>query len=175
MNLIKRYSFFLVTIFAISTLYIVNKEIGLKAATITLSSFKEMIMVIPPIFILGLLDIWVSKEIMVKYMGEGSGIKGVLIAILIGSAAAGPLYGAFPVAAVFMKKNVSFKNVVIFMGAWSTTKIPMFLFEVSSLGLKFALTRLIVDIFGIIIIAHVLSNLVSKEELKKLYINVEKF
>ena len=61
------------------------------------------------------------------------------------------------------------------MGAWSTTKIPMFLFEVSSLGLKFALTRLIVDIFGIIIIAHVLSNLVSKEELKKLYINVEKF
>ena len=74
-----------------------------------------------------------------------------------------------------MKKNVSFKNVVIFMGAWSTTKIPMFLFEVSSLGLKFALTRLIVDIFGIIIIAHVLSNLVSKEELKKLYINVEKF
>jgi uncharacterized membrane protein YraQ (UPF0718 family) len=165
MNLIKRYSFFLVTIFAISTLYIVNKEIGLKAATITLSSFKEMIMVIPPIFILlGLLDIWVSKEIMVKYMGEGSGIKGVLIAILIGSA-----------AAVFMKKNVSFKNVVIFMGAWSTTKIPMFLFEVSSLGLKFALTRLIVDIFGIIIIAHVLSNLVSKEELKKLYINVEKF
>ena len=105
MNLIKRYSFFLVTIFAISTLYIVNKEIGLKAATITLSSFKEMIMVIPPIFILlGLLDIWVSKEIMVKYMGEGSGIKGVLIAILIGSAAAGPLYGAFPVAAVFMKK-----------------------------------------------------------------------
>jgi len=150
MNLIKRYSFFLVTIFAISTLYIVNKEIGLKAATITLSSFKEMIMVIPPIFILlGLLDIWVSKEIMVKYMGEGSGIKGVLIAILIGSAAAGPLYGAFPVAAVFMKKNVSFKNVFIFMGAWSTTKIPMFLFEVSSLGLKFALTRLIVDIFGI--------------------------
>ena len=176
MNLIKRYSFFLVTIFAISTLYIVNKEIGLKAATITLSSFKEMIMVIPPIFILlGLLDIWVSKEIMVKYMGEGSGIKGVLIAILIGSAAAGPLYGAFPVAAVFMKKNVSFKNVFIFMGAWSTTKIPMFLFEVSSLGLKFALTRLIVDLFGIIIIAHVLSNLVSKEELKKLYINVEKF
>ena len=97
MNLIKRYSFFLVTIFAISTLYIVNKEIGLKAATITLSSFKEMIMVIPPIFILlGLLDIWVSKEIMVKYMGEGSGIKGVLIAILIGSAAAGPLYAGLP-------------------------------------------------------------------------------
>ena len=176
MNLIKRYSFFLVTIFAISTLYIVNKEIGLKAATITLSSFKEMIMVIPPIFILlGLLDIWVSKEIMVKYMGEGSGIKGVLIAILIGSAAAGPLYGAFPVAAVFMKKNVSFKNVFIFMGAWSTTKIPMFLFEVSSLGLKFALTRLIVDIFGIMIITHVLSNLEPKEEQKKLYINVEKF
>ena len=176
MNLIKRYSFFLVTIFAIIVLYMINKQIGLKATTITLSSFKEMIMVIPPIFILlGLLDVWISKETMVKYMGEGSGVKGVIIAILIGSAAAGPLYGAFPVAAVFMKKNVSFKNVVIFMGAWSTTKIPMFLFEVSSLGLKFALTRLIVDIFGIIIIANILTSLVSKEEVKKLYINAEKF
>jgi hypothetical protein len=58
----------------------------------------------------------------------------VVLAILIGSAAAGPLYGAFPVAAVFMKKGVKFSNILIFIGAWSTTKIPMILFEVSSLG-----------------------------------------
>lgn len=43
---------------------------------------------------------------MMKYMDEGSGIKGIMIlSIIFGSAAAGPLYGAFPVAVVFMKKG----------------------------------------------------------------------
>lgn len=79
--------------------------VGLKAFDTTMFSLKEMILVIPPVFILlGLLDVWVPKETMVKYMGEGSGLKGILLAFFIGSAAAGPLYGAFPVAAVFMKK-----------------------------------------------------------------------
>ena len=133
-----------------------------------------MLLVIPPVFLLlGLLDVWVPREIMIKYMGEGSGLKGILLAILIGSAAAGPLYGAFPVAAVFMKKGVKFSNILIFIGAWSTTKIPMFLFEAASLGLKFAVTRLIVDIPGIILIAYVLSKLISKKEIEKIYTNAE--
>jgi hypothetical protein len=83
---------------------------------------------------------------MIRYMGEGSGLKGILLSMFIGSAAAGPLYAAFPVSAVFMKKGVSFSNVMIFIGAWSTTKIPMVLFEFQSLGARFALTRLLVDI-----------------------------
>lgn len=129
-----------------------------------------MLLVIPPIFILlGLLDVWVPRETMIKFMGEGSGLKGILLAIIIGSAAAGPLYGAFPVAAVFMKKGVKFMNILIFIGAWSTTKIPMFLFEIASLGSKFAITRLIIDIPGIIIIAFILSKIVSKNEVQKLY------
>jgi uncharacterized membrane protein YraQ (UPF0718 family) len=131
---------------------------------------KEMLFVIPPIFILlGLLDVWVPKETMIKYLGEGSGLKGILLAIFIGSAAAGPLYGAFPVAAVFMKKGVKFMNILIFLGAWSTTKIPMFLFELSSLGSRFAISRLLIDIPGIIIIAFILSKMVSKKEIEELY------
>lgn len=110
-----------------------------KALNMLYFSLKEMILVIPPIFILlGFLDVWIPKETMVKYMGPGSGITGTGLAILIGSAAAGPLYGAFPVAAVFMKKGVSLSNILIFIGAWSTTKIPMFLFELAALGPKFA-------------------------------------
>ena len=95
------------------------------------------------------------------------------MSILIGSAAAGPLYGAFPVAAVFMKKGVKFSNILIFIGAWSTTKIPMLLFEMTALGTKFAITRLLIDIPGIIIIAYVLSKLVTKDEVKEIYENAE--
>jgi len=170
MKTVKRYRWFLLAAAGILTLTMFNSTLGLKAMDITAYSFKEMILIIPPIFVLlGLLDIWVPKETIMKYMGEGSGIKGTLLAIFIGSAAAGPLYGAFPIAAVLMKKRVSFLNVLVFIGAWSTTKIPMFLFEMGSLGGKFALTRLLVDLPGIIIIAYLIRMMVSKEEVEKLY------
>lgn len=173
-KIFKRYRVFIIVAFAIILLTIMNSEIGLKALGISAYSFLEMLLVIPPIFILlGLLDVWVPRETMIKFMGEGSGIKGIILAIAIGSAAAGPLYGAFPVAAVFMKKGVKFSNILIFIGAWSTTKIPMLLFEMQSLGMKFTITRLLVDIPGIILIAFILSKFFKKEEIQKIYENAE--
>lgn len=174
-KIIKRYRMFFIVLIAMLFLTIFNQQLGIKALRITGNSVIEMLLVIPPIFILlGLLDVWVPRETMIKYMGEGSGIKGVLLAIFIGSAAAGPLYGAFPVAAVFMKKGVKFMNILIFIGAWSTTKIPMFLFEIAALGNTFAITRLLIDIPGIIIIAYILSKMVSKKEVQTLYENAAK-
>ena len=174
--IIKKYRAFIIALLAVLTLTIFNYNLGMKALSITAYSFKEMILIIPPIFVLlGLLDVWVPRETVVKYMGEGSGLKGIILSFFIGSAAAGPLYGAFPIAAVFMKKGVKFSNILIFIGAWSTTKIPMILFEVASLGPKFAITRLLIDIPGIIIIAAILSKLVSKDEINEIYKNAEKF
>jgi uncharacterized membrane protein YraQ (UPF0718 family) len=167
---LKRYRVFIIVFIAMIVLTLFNQQLGWKALSITANSVKEMLLVIPPIFILlGLLDVWVPRETMVKYMGEGSGLKGVLLAIFIGSAAAGPLYGAFPVAAVFMKKGVKFMNILIFIGAWSTTKIPMFLFEMAALGSRFAIARLLIDIPGIIIIAFIISKMVSNKEVEALY------
>jgi uncharacterized membrane protein YraQ (UPF0718 family) len=169
-KLMKRYRVFIIVLIVMIVLTLFNRQLGLKALSITANSVKEMLLVIPPIFILlGLLDVWVPRETMVKYMGEGSGLKGVLLAIFIGSAAAGPLYGAFPVAAVFMKKGVKFMNILIFIGAWSTTKIPMFLFEMAALGSRFAISRLLIDIPGIIVIAFILSKMVSKKDVEELY------
>lgn len=174
-DLIKRYKFFIGCVIGLCVLTIFNTSLGLKSLSIVGYSFKEMALVIPPVFILlGLLDIWVPKETMVKYMGENSGIKGIILSITIGSVAAGPLYGAFPVAAVFMKKGVKFSNILIFIGAWSTTKIPMLLFEMTSLGSRFAITRLLIDIPGIIIIAYLVSAFISKDEIQKIYKNAEK-
>ena len=170
---IKRYRGFIITAVAIGIFVLIDHKVGMQAINISIYQFWQMLLVIPPVFILlGLLDVWVPRETMIKYMGEDSGLKGVILSILIGSAAAGPLYGAFPVAAVFVKKGVKFSNILIFIGAWSTVKIPMFLFEMTALGAKFAVTRLLVDIPGIIIIAYILSNMISKQDVEKIYENV---
>lgn len=171
---LKKYLFPFIAMLGIAVLYFVNNELGKKAVEITTGSLLEMAMIIPPIFILlGLLDVWVPKETMIKYLGEHSGILGVVISFVLGSAAAGPLYGAFPIAAVLMKKGANFSNILIFIGAWSTTKIPMFMFEIESLGARFALTRLVVDIVGIVIIAKIINGLMTKKQLEKIYSNIE--
>lgn len=176
MKSVKRYRWFFLALAGVAALTLFNRELGMKALSTTGYSLKEMMLIIPPIFVLlGLLDIWVPKETMIRFMGEGSGVKGTLLSIFIGSAAAGPLYGAFPIAAVFMKKGVSFFNVLVFIGAWSTTKIPMFLFEMGALGATFAVTRLLVDLPGIMLIAWIIKRLTSREEEERIYENAEHF
>lgn len=169
-NLLKRYKLF-IALAVINILIIVAfPVIGQRSVKITWSNTLEMLSVIPPIFILlGLLDVWVQRETMIKFMGEKSGIIGIAIAFLLGSAAAGPLYAAFPVAGVLLKKGSKFSNVLIFIGAWSTTKIPMLLFETSAMGWKFMLTRFLADIPGIAVIAYATEKLLSKKEKLGIY------
>ena len=129
-----------------------------------------MLSIIPPIFILlGLLDVWIDKQIMIKFLGKWSGIKGILIAFILGSGAAGPLYAAFPIASTMLKKQASLYNVFIFIGAWSTTKIPMLTFEASNLGLSFMLLRLSLSIIGIITIAFIIEKSLSLENQQEIY------
>lgn len=169
---LKRYSFFIMLMVILIIISIVTPEIGQKSLKITRDNLIEMLSVIPPIFILlGLLDVWVQKETMIKLMGEKSGLIGIIIAFVLGSTAAGPLYAAFPVAGVLLRKGSKLSNVFIFIGAWSTTKIPMLLFETSSMGWKFMLTRFLIDIPGIFIIALITEKVLTIKDQKYLYEN----
>jgi hypothetical protein len=68
-----------------------------------------------------------------------------------------------------MNKGSKFSNILLFVGAWATTKIPMLLFEASSMGWKFMLTRLIINIPGIIIMAYLVETMISFKEKKIIY------
>lgn len=172
---IKRYRAVLMLAALIGLLSIAAPEKGLSAMKITKSNLLEMLYVLPPIFILlGLLDVWVPKETMMRYMGKGSGVAGVLLVFLMGSCAAGPLYMAFPIVGTLLKKNVSFFNVFVFVGAWSTTKVPMFLFETSSMGWQFSLLRLGLSVIGILVIAKLLDVTTNQQEKDTIYQRAER-
>ncbi|AOM81790.1 permease [Salisediminibacterium beveridgei] len=138
MTFVKRYQWFLIILAAWAILFTVNRTAGLDALSITGNSLLDMISLLPPILIfVGLLDIWIKKETLMKYMGPGSGMTGTGIAFLLGSISAGPLYVAFPVAAMLLKKGVLVRNVVFFLGVWTVAKLPILIYEVASLGLTF--------------------------------------
>ena len=170
MKNLKRYRLFFILILGYGVLYFINESLFNMSTQKTSSSLLEMIQVLPPVFILlGLLDVWVKRETMVKMMGKDSGIMGILLAFFLGSAAAGPLYAAFPVALTLLKKGSSFRNVLILIGAWSTTKIPLLIFEASSMGLNFTLIRFGLNIFGILGIALISEFVLGHKELDEIH------
>jgi uncharacterized membrane protein YraQ (UPF0718 family) len=120
---------------------------------------EEMMMFLPLMFILiGLFDVWAPKEKIERHIGTDSGLKGAVWMILLAMLQAGPLYGAFPVAYILYKKGASIRNIFIYLGAFSSMKIPMLTFEIGFLGLKFSILRTILTIPVFIIIAIIMEK-----------------
>ncbi len=118
---------------------------------------KEMLMILPCMFILiGLFDVWIPKEKIEKHLGEGSGMKGAGLMILLAVIQPGSLYMAFPFAHLLWKKGTSLRNIFIYVGMFSAAKIPMLTFEIGFLGLKFSILRLILTVPVFILIALLL-------------------
>ncbi len=127
--------------------------------------FKEMIFFLPVMFILiGLGDVWISKEKVEKHIGNESGIKGTIYVILLSMVQAGPLYGAFPVTYLLWKKGASIRNIFIYIGAFSTLKIPMLTFEIGFLGWKFSLLRTLITLPIIFLIAIIMEKYLKNQK-----------
>jgi len=127
----------------------------------------EMIAFLPLMFILiGLFDVWFPKEKIQKHIDNTAGIKGTIYIILLAMLQAGPLYGAFPVAYLLWKKGSSIKNIFIYLGAFSTLKIPMLTFETGFLGWKFTLLRTIISLPVFILIAIIMEKYLENKDFK---------
>ncbi|HBE03559.1 MAG: hypothetical protein A2096_04435 [Spirochaetes bacterium GWF1_41_5] len=124
--------------------------------------FLEMIRFLPLMFILvGLFDAWAPREKIQKLIGEGSRLQGTVLVIMLAMLQAGPLYGAFPVAYVLWKKGCSIKNIFIYLGAFSTIKLPMLSFEIKFMGLEFSLVRSFVSLAVFIAIGYIMEILLK--------------
>lgn len=170
MKLIKRYKSFLISLLVLIILSYFSISIFTKTMDTVTSSILQMLSVLPPVMILlGLMDVWIPREKLMKYMGDSSGVLGIILAMLIGSIAAGPMYASFPFTAILIKKGAKFSNIIIFMNAWCLTKISTLLFEFSALGYKFTLVRLLIDIPGVLIMSYLINLLMPKDSLDEIY------
>lgn len=170
MKLIKNYKMAFIVIFIMLGIFLYSKEIGLSSLSITVSNFKIFFSLVPPIFLLvGLLDVWVPKDFIIKLMGKESGFKGVFTAILIASVSAGPLYVAFPIAALLMRKQARFAYVLFFLGAWSSTKMPILLTEFSSLGFKFSFIHMSISLLLYLAFSFIIEKLIPNNSIESIY------
>ena len=134
----------------------------------SLSFLLEVLSIVPPVMILmGLLDVWVPRRLVEAHLGPDAGLLGAGVAILLGTAAAGPLYAAFPVAVSLRKKGARLANIVIFLGTWATIKIPMIMMESSFISLRFALLRLLFTIPCILAAGYLMERLLPADVLSQ--------
>lgn len=151
-----------------------NQAIAMKTVQLTGQSILDMLFLLPPVFILvGLLDQWVKKELLIRYMGEKSGIYGVFFTLLLATIAAGPLYIAFPIAVLLLKKGASVRYIVFFLGAWSTVKLPVLVYEFTSFGPKFTLIHICFGLVFYYLTGILFEKFYSKQKLLKYDLNKE--
>jgi uncharacterized membrane protein YraQ (UPF0718 family) len=159
MKQLKKYTFFFIFLALVGLSYIFGFAAGNQIGMNFWMFAKEMLLFLPLMFILiGLFDVWVPLEKIEKHIGEESGWKGTGLVILLAMLQAGPLYGAFPFAYLLWKKGSSIKNIFIYLGAYSTLKIPMLTFEVGFLGLRFSLLRTLITLPVFIIVGYLMEG-----------------
>jgi uncharacterized membrane protein YraQ (UPF0718 family) len=138
-----------------------DPELGRSAAMNSAHFLLEVLAIVPPVMVLmGLLDAWTPRKLVEDNLGRGSGARGTALAVLLGTAAAGPLYAAFPLALSLREKGARTANIAIFLGTWATIKIPMILMESSFIGVRFALLRLAFTVPGVLCVGYLMERLV---------------
>ena len=171
----KKYGFLVFSIVLTILCWVMDAETTAHGMSLTGNGIVEMIGFLPPIFILlGLFDVWVERETVMRLMGKESGLKGAFLAFMLGSLAAGPLYMAFPVAAVLLKKRAGLFQIFVFIGTWAIAKVPMLLFETSCFGLSYTSVRFVCNVTAILLIAWMRCRILGPEYTEKLYAEAEK-
>lgn len=63
---------------------------------------------IPVFLCVGLMDVWVEKEKMIKIIGEKSGLTGKVLSLFMGMLTAVPIYALLPIAGLLIKRAAGF-------------------------------------------------------------------
>jgi len=173
-EIVRGYILFGATLIAMAIILWIFPSKVTTATTTMWNYFLEMIMILPAVMvIMGLFSVFVSRELVVKYLGKTSGIKGILLAVFFGGLPTGPLYIAFPLAVALRSKGASISNIVIFLSAWACIKLPQELVELQFLGIKFMAARLVLTIIFVAIMGLFIERLIEWTDKKRIGVSQE--
>lgn len=151
---------------AYATLFILRPEIGITSFKNSVYYIKEMIVIMPVVFVLtALLGTWVPKEKIIKYLGQDAKTRGVILSLLLGSISAGPIYAAFPLCVMLHKKGASVRNLVVILSSWAVIKVPMLLNELKFLGFQFMAVRWLLTVISIVVFSWMTAIIVKDKDL----------
>jgi uncharacterized membrane protein YraQ (UPF0718 family) len=115
------------------------------------SALKMTVEILPLLlfaFVLaGMVQALLPQEYISNWIGDKSGIRGILIGTLAGAVTPGGPYVSLPLVAGFLKAGAGVGTMVAFITAWSLWAVARLPMEVGILGWKFTFVRLTCSFF----------------------------
>jgi len=90
----------------------------------------------------GMVQVLLPQEIISKWIGDESGLRGIMIGTVTGGFCPGGPYVSLPLAAGIFRSGASLGTMVAFLTGWSLWAVGRLPMEVAILGWKFTLIRL---------------------------------
>ncbi|HKL74602.1 MAG TPA: hypothetical protein VJ881_00920 [Halanaerobiales bacterium] len=140
---------YLFTLILTAILFIIDKEKTIKGLKIGLKKIRKNSPVFLNLIILVAISLYfISDDLIIRYLGEGSGLVGIGLASLFGSIAFMPGFVAFPLAGILLSKGVNYIVIAAFTTTLMMVGIVTYPVEKDFFGLKITVIR---NIFGLII------------------------
>jgi uncharacterized membrane protein YraQ (UPF0718 family) len=95
----------------------------------------------------GMIQTLLPHELLSRWIGEESGIRGILIGTIAGGITPGGPYVSLPLAAGFLRSGASLGTMVAFITAWSLWAVSRLPMEIGIMGWKFTVVRLACTFF----------------------------
>jgi len=95
----------------------------------------------------GMAQVLIPHEILARWVGVESGIRGIMIGTVAGGFAPGGPYVSLPIAAALLRSGASVGTMVAFLTGWSLWAVGRLPMEVGVMGWKFTLIRLACTFF----------------------------
>jgi uncharacterized membrane protein YraQ (UPF0718 family) len=111
--------------------------------------------------IAGLAQVLIPKELITRWLGAESGIRGILVGCVAGGLVPGAPYATFPLVASLYQAGASLGAVVGFVSAWSLWSVSRLPVEMALIDPKPALVRYVVT-FVVPPIAGLLAEAVAR-------------
>lgn len=95
----------------------------------------------------GMIQALLPQELLSKWIGEESGIRGILIGTVAGGITPGGPYVSLPLAAGFLRAGAGIGTMVAFLTAWSLWAVSRLPMEIGVMGWRFTFIRLACTFF----------------------------
>lgn len=109
-------------------------------------SVKMLREILPLLFlafvVAGMVQVLIPREQIARWIGEESGMRGILIGSIVGGFAPGGPYVSLPIVAGLLKTGASVGTMVAFLTGWSLYAFSRMPMDIGILGWKFSLVRL---------------------------------
>jgi len=123
--------------------YLRGRGEHIKGVTAAVNLFRGLLPLLLTAFLFaGLLEASLPPSLVRAWLGEGSGIRGVLIGSLGGAMIPGGPYVAFPIIASLYKAGVSLATAVAFITGWAMCSVGTIAYEIPFLGPRFTAVRM---------------------------------